>query len=358
MAWGVVVAAHFVRKARVRIAENRDIRVAGQFFDVGPQFGGSQGAVDPHTVQVPVADGRPAGLHGLARQCAAAGVDDAERSHQWNTSRSVVEEAVDGEQRRLQVERVDLGLDQEQVHAAVEESAGLLPIGGREVVEGHGPEGRITDVGGDGCRTGRGPHGAGDEARPLRIVGHGGRGGTLRDPRRSHVDVVYPVLHAVVGLRDRGGVEGVGLDDIGAGVQVLAVDLLDQFGLCDRQQVEIAPQSYGVVFERIAAVIGFFEGMALQDRAHGAVDDEDSFGKQPVQLAVGVRRNERGLAEDCILLHGVELRGCPRHGRTSVPGYGRPSLPVHGRSCLPRNARRVRMSVCRTAVTPPLTFLL
>ena len=64
----------------------------------------------------------------------------------------------------------------------------------------------------------------------------------FRDFRRRHVDVVDPVLQAIVGLRDRRGVEGVGLDDVGAGVQVLPVDLFDEVRPRNRQQVEVAAQ--------------------------------------------------------------------------------------------------------------------
>ena len=124
-----------------------------------------------------MAYGRPARLHGLARQGAAAGVDDAERGHERHPAHPVVEEAVDGEQRGLQVEGVDLGLDQQQVHAAVQQSACLLAVGRGQFVEGNGSESRIAHVGGDGGRPGGGPQGAGHEARSIGIGGHGGRGG-------------------------------------------------------------------------------------------------------------------------------------------------------------------------------------
>ena len=53
---------------------------------------------------------------------------------------------------------------------------------------------------------------------------------------------------------------------------------------------------------RIAAEIGLVEGVSLQDRTHGAVNDEDAFGKQTVQQAVGICDFRLELAEDRGLL--------------------------------------------------------
>ena len=78
---------------------------------------------------------------------AAAGVDDAEGGHEGYAAQPLVEEGVDGEKRGLQVERIDLGLDQEHVHAAVQESARLLAVGFGQIIEGDGPESRVAYVG-------------------------------------------------------------------------------------------------------------------------------------------------------------------------------------------------------------------
>ena len=73
-------------------------------------------------------------------------------------------------ERRLGVERVEDGLDQEQVGAAVDQAADLLAIGGAQIVEGDGAEAGIVDVGRDrGGAVGRADR-AGDEAR-LAVLG-------------------------------------------------------------------------------------------------------------------------------------------------------------------------------------------
>jgi hypothetical protein len=50
------------------------------------------------------------------------------------------------------------------------------------------------------------------------------------------------VFETVVGLRHRRAVEGVGLDDVAAGLEVLVVDVTDDLGLGEHQQVIVAAQ--------------------------------------------------------------------------------------------------------------------
>ena len=53
----------------------------------------------------------------------------------------------DGADRRLGVERVEDGLDQQHVDAAVDQAAHLFSVGGAQLVERDGPEARVGNVG-------------------------------------------------------------------------------------------------------------------------------------------------------------------------------------------------------------------
>ena len=81
--------------------------------------------------------------------------------------------------RRLGVERVEDGLDQQQVGAAVEQALDLLGIGAAQLVEGDGAEAGIGDVGRDRSGAVGRPERAGDEARAavlaLREIGRRAR---------------------------------------------------------------------------------------------------------------------------------------------------------------------------------------
>src|SRR6185369_16235931 len=82
-------------------------------------------------------------------------------------------------------------------------------------------------------------------------------------------------LEAVVGLRDRGRGEGVGLDDVGAGLEVRAMDRADHVGPRQDEQVAVAALRAGMVLEARAAEVRLLERVALDHRPHRPVEDED-----------------------------------------------------------------------------------
>ena len=145
----------------------------------------------------------------------------------------------DGVERRLGVERVEDGLDQQQVGAAVEQALDLLAVGGAQIVEGDGAEAGIGNVGRDrGGAVGR-ADGAGDEARLAVLGGYAGGGGA-RELGAFEIQLVGEAREVVIGLRDRGRGKGVGGDDVGAGAQIFGVDVLDRLRLGQDQQVVVA----------------------------------------------------------------------------------------------------------------------
>ena len=89
-----------------------------------------------------------------------------------------------------------------------------------------------------------------------------GVGCLARQPGRLVVQLVGEVLHAVVGLRDPLRAEGVGRDDVGAGLEVLAVDRPDDVGLGEAEQVAVAAQVAVPVGEPLTAVAGLVRARA------------------------------------------------------------------------------------------------
>ena len=162
----------------------------------------------------------------------------------------------------LEIQGVLGRLQQQQVDPAGQEPQGLAVEGGHELVEG--------DAAGDRDGPGRRPHGAGHPAGFVRRGdGVAGGAGDLRGPA---VDLEDLVFQAVLGQHDVGGAEGVGLDDVGPRLQVGAVDLRDDIGP-GQDQVFVAPLELGA-----AEIVGG-EVALLELGPHGAVDDEDAFGK-------------------------------------------------------------------------------
>ncbi len=82
-------------------------------------------------------------------------------------------------------------------------------------------------------------------------------------------------------LADGGGAEGVGLDDVGAGRQILGVDFFNHLRMGELEEFEVALEMFGrMMGEARAAVLFLGEFVALHHRAHGAVEDDDALAEE------------------------------------------------------------------------------
>ena len=92
---------------------------------------------------------------------------------------------------------------------------------------------------------------------------------------RLLVDLIGALLQPVLGQFAGLGAEGVGLDDVAAGVQVGGMDGGDDVGAGNGEEVVAAVVALVVVAVKAAAMIG---------RAHGAVEDQDLFALAPCDV--------------------------------------------------------------------------
>ncbi len=189
---------------------------------------------------------------------------------------------------RLGVQRVEDRLDQDDVGTAVDQPANLLGIGDAQVVEGHGAEAGIVDVGRDGGgAVGRAQRPGDEAAAPVLALGP--QQGALGEPRPVAVQLVDRILHAVVGLGDGGGREGVGLDDVGARHRIGVVDRLDGVGLGQRQEVVVALEVAFAGLEAMAPEVALLVVQALDLGAHGAVEHQDALARRRGQRPQDLR---------------------------------------------------------------------
>ena len=124
-----------------------------------------------------------------------------------------------GDDRRLALQEVVDGLDQQGVDAALDQAARLFEVAGVQLVEADLAERR--QLGARAERADGEPRaGGGREAvgRPPRDAGGGG------------VDLPRPVAQSVLVQRDRGAAEGVGQHRARAGLEVAGVQRLDRVG--------------------------------------------------------------------------------------------------------------------------------
>ena len=145
---------------------------------------------------------------------------------------------------------------------------------------------RVVHVHGEGERPVRRTERARDERVPSgrRAVG---ADGLPREARRRDVQLVREGLEAVVRERDRLRVERVRLDDVRTGVEVRAVDLLDDRGLREDEEVVRPLEVLRVIAEPVAAVSRLVQPLALDHRPHRAVDHGDAAGEEGAQARLG-----------------------------------------------------------------------
>ena len=315
--------AHRVGQAGVRVDADEGIGDSSQLLRIGAHQSGAERAIEADRQRLGMAHRIPEGRHGLARQDAARGVGDGARDHQRQARRlgMLVEILVDREQRRLAVQGVEDGLDQQQVGAAIDQAAHLFVIGGDQLVEGDVARRRVVHVGRDrGGLRGR-SQGAGDEARFIwrGVLGAGG----ARELRRFDVHLIGQVRHVVIVLRHAGGAEGIGLEQVGAGGEIAFVDFLDHLRLGERQQLVIPLHEQLALAgalgrregrETLAAVGRFIELVLLDDGAHRAIQDHDAAREDLAQLGFD-RGDDRRNG-----VHDGGFPGCGLTGRLTLGG--------------------------------------
>ena len=195
----------------------------------------------------------------------------------------------DGVDRGLGVERVEDGLDQQQIGAAVDQPAHLLAIGGAQLVEGDGAEAGIGNV----RRDRRGAVGraqrAGDKAAAAVFLSRLRRR-FARQRRAGDVEFVGDALHAVIGLGDRGRGKRVGRDDVGAGAEVGEMDVAHRVRPAQIEQIVVAAHLAVPGVEARAAIALLVELERLDHGAHGAVEHQNALAHQVDEGGAGVGR--------------------------------------------------------------------
>jgi len=198
-----VVEPEFIGQAGIGIGADQRVGDAGEIGDVGAHLLGAQRTIQADRKRRRMLHRDPERLRRLAGQHASGQIRNGAGHHDGNACAALGEDFRDGIERRLGVERVEHGLHQEKIGAAVEEAAGLLAIGKPQLVEAYGAKARIGDVGRDrGGAIGR-THCAGDKARAAILARRNSRR-LLGEPGAGDVELGDQRFRPVIRLGDAG----------------------------------------------------------------------------------------------------------------------------------------------------------
>ena len=247
----------------------------------------------------------------------------------------LLEVGFDRKQRRLGVERIEYRFHEQQIGAAFDQSVDSFGIRGDQLVVAHVAKARVVDVGRDRRRAVGRPQRPGDESRLVGRLRRPSIGTLACDSGRGEVDLAHAAFELVVGLRDPRRVEGIGLDDVGAGFQKLVVDLAHDFRPGEHQQVVVALQVVRVIVQparRRTAIAFLAQLVGLDHGAHRPVQNEDTLLQEALE--------QRGLVGNL-----VHFSSSKNQKPVQLPPSGFPSKAALA-AFVERPQARVKSALC------------
>ena len=306
----LVVAPLLVRQPGVREAGHREARDLRQRAQVVGHEVRAGGAVEADGEKIALGDRDVHRLDRLSGEHRAHGLD-RHRQHDRDDAPGGRTALRDAEERRLDVQGVLLRLEEEDVDAALEETARLLGVGSAHLIEGHPP--------GDGDGLRARPHRARDEAR---VVGRlEARARLACEAGRRGVDLPDPALETVLGEDDTRSPECIRLDDVRARREVARVHVAHHVGAGEDQMLVAA-------FVLLPAEVGGPEIATLEIGPRGAVEDDDALGEEGAQTSRACSgahiRHDSGTGRRCKDRPGRRRRRRrPRSCAVTRPGRSR-----------------------------------
>ncbi len=275
-----VIAAEGIGQAGVGVGRNSAVANARQFLDVLAQFLGAECAVQAEGERLDVVQRIPEGLGGLPGQRTAGSIGDGAGDHHRPAPPSIVEEGFDGEQRGLGVECVEDGFDQQDISAALDQTADRFGVVGYQFVESDVAVAGVVDVRRYRSGAAGRAEDAGDETRLVRIGSGEFVAQFAGELGAFEIQFVDNLGQVVIGLRNGGRVEGAGFENVGVGFKIGAVDATDDLRSGQHQQVVVAFEVVRMILEPLAAIIRLLQVVTLDHRAHRTVEDEQALGEE------------------------------------------------------------------------------
>ena len=189
----LVVCSHDVRQTRIGVHADAAWRYLVQPADVWQQLLGTEAAVQAYGEQRPVAHGGHEGIDGLSAQRASGGIAQRGADHHGDVLAALFAEVYDGLHGTFGVERIEDGLYEQHVTAAVYEASRLLTVGVIQLPERYVARTGVVHIAADGEGLVRGAHRACHQPWAVVRVGH-----LTPQCSTGACYLIYPVLQAVI----------------------------------------------------------------------------------------------------------------------------------------------------------------
>ena len=223
--------------------------------------------------------GRVERLDRLPGKRAAAHIGQRTGNHHRNPGLALARKFPDGKDRRLRIQRIEKGFDQDQVGPPVDQSPHLIVISLLQFVERNRAGSRTVYIGRDRRRTVTRSDGSRNEPR-LRGVRERKTVGRRTGQRSGcTANVVNVKIEHLVGQRKCVRIERIGRNNIGASLQVSLMDFGQDIGPRQRKRLVAPFERHRPVSEHIASVILLTQAIGLHHRAQTAVQHQDTAGQ-------------------------------------------------------------------------------
>ncbi len=227
-------ATEAVGHAGVRVAAHRLGSELRKGLNIRSDLIDSQRAVDADAKHVELRHGNPEGFQRLSGKRPAA-FEDGAGNHHRHTNAVLGEELINREQTRLEYQGIERCLGQEEIDAAGHQAGYLICVVGDHLVKGDVPMGGVVDMDADAQTFVGRTDAAGCEAGLVRSSSVHGLRGMTRQLGRLLVDLKDKLAEPILRQTDACGIKSVGLDDVGACLQILAMNVFDDLRLSEDQ---------------------------------------------------------------------------------------------------------------------------
>ena len=275
----LVVFTQAVRKSGIRISTDIIRRTTSQLLQERLQLLGTERAIQANGENRCMLYGSQKSIQCLAGQGTSSRIGHRDGKHQRNLPTDFFHCFHSCINSSLGIERIEDRFYQDGIYPTLKQGFHLFLIGIRQLIESNGTESRVVHIGTHGASLVGRSYRACHKTRLLRILGcifirqFTGKLGC------SQVDFPTIVLHMIIRHRNALCIEGIGLDDIRPCFQILAMDVTDDIGSRQTQQVVTLHLS-GLLHKTIPTKFLFREIIFLYHGSQRSIQYQDALTNQ------------------------------------------------------------------------------